>query len=232
MIADNSSSSASATGTGAITLTQSGAVLQIGNNSATGYIANLPISNNNGIVDFARTDSRHVPEFDQRHGRHQSQDGGVITLTGTNTYSGITNTTNATLVAGSTSAFGNGLSALSLGSAGSINLSQFQQRRGFSKRRSRQHHPPWLGHPHDRGRRPDEHLRRRDRKERWLECVRPEHVRPHGRQCLLPGPTTISAGADLLLGFGGSTGSIASSGVSGAGTLEFDLSVANSFAAP
>jgi fibronectin-binding autotransporter adhesin len=102
--ADNPSGSA--TGTGSITIGASG-ILQIGNGGdANGFVpVGLPI-NDNGSIRFFRSDAATFPNT-------ITGTGGVgmfgflsETLTGTNTYSGETESFRGTLIAGSTSAFG------------------------------------------------------------------------------------------------------------------------------
>jgi fibronectin-binding autotransporter adhesin len=122
--ADNSNSADSATGSGTVTIGVGGS-LTIGNDSATGYVANIPIVDN-GTVDFSRTDSISFPNQITGTGAVIVQDGGTITLTGNNTYTGLTNITLATLKAGSSTALGSGTTALSFNfSGGTLDLNGF-----------------------------------------------------------------------------------------------------------
>jgi fibronectin-binding autotransporter adhesin len=121
--ADNTSGSA--TGTGTITIGGGGS-LTIGHFSATGYVADIPIVNN-GILDFYRTDSITFPNQITGAGGVEVQDSGsTITLTGNNTYSGLTAIDMATLNAGSPTALGNGTTAFSISFyGGTLNLNGF-----------------------------------------------------------------------------------------------------------
>jgi fibronectin-binding autotransporter adhesin len=114
--------SGSATGSGTVTINGGGS-LTIGDFTAAGYVANIPIVDN-GIVDFYRTDSITFPNQITGTGGVIVQDSGsTITLTGNNTYSGLTNIDQATLKAGSPTALGNGTTAFSINSnGGTLNL--------------------------------------------------------------------------------------------------------------
>jgi fibronectin-binding autotransporter adhesin len=120
-----SNTTGSATGSGTVTIGVGGS-LTIGDFTASGYVANVPIVDN-GIVDFYRTDSISFPNQITGTGGVEVQDtGSTITLTGNNTYSGLTNISQGTLVAGSATALGNGTSALSISSfGGTLNLNGF-----------------------------------------------------------------------------------------------------------
>jgi fibronectin-binding autotransporter adhesin len=232
-IADNTSGSA--TGNGAVTISGGGNLI-IGNDSATGYIANLAISDN-GLIDFQRTDSITFPNAITGTGGVEAQDGGTITLLGTNTYSGLTNvtggTTGTTLVAGSNSAFGNGMSALSLApgaSTGTINLNNFSNAVGsivgntgtFIHLGSGTLTTGAAGGTNIYG--------GVISGTGGLNVVAPGNVVLTGTNTYT-GPTSIASGGRLELGFGGGTGTIAnSSSVSGAGTLQFDLNNINTYA--
>ena len=117
--------SGSATGSGTVTINVGGS-LTIGDFSAAGYVANIPIVDN-GIVDFYRTDSITFPNQITGTGGVEVQDtGSVITLTGNNTYSGLTAIDQATLMAGSATALGNGTTAFSINYyGGTLNLNGF-----------------------------------------------------------------------------------------------------------
>ena len=227
LIADNTSGSA--TGSGAITITQSGATLEIGNDSATGLIANLPITDN-GLIDFARTDSITFPNAISGTGGIEAQDGGVITLTGANTYSGITNVTGATFIAGSTSAFGNGTSALSLASGGTINLNGYSNTFGSIVGNAGTFIVLGSGTITTGATGGTNIYSGVISGTGGLDVAAPGNVVLAGANTYT-GPTSVASGARLQLGFSdGATGSIAgSSGVSGAGTLEYDLSSSTAF---
>jgi len=183
------------------------------------------------LIDFARTDSITFPNSISGTGGIEAQDGGTITLTGTNTYSGLTNVTGATFIAGSTSAFGNGMSALSLASGGTINLNGFSNTVGsivgnagtFIDLGSGTITTGEAGGTNIYG--------GIISGTGGLDVAAPGNVVLEGANTYT-GPTSIATGARLELGFvDGTTGSIAdSSGVSGGGTLEYDLSNANTFA--
>jgi autotransporter-associated beta strand protein len=220
LIADNTSGSA--TGSGAINITSAGGTLEIGNDSATGYIANRPIGDN-GIIDFARTDSIAFPNSISGTGGIEAQDGGTITLTGTNTYSGITNVTGATFVAGTTSAFGNGTSALSMAFSGTINLNGFSNAVGSIVGNAGTSIILGSGTLTTGAAGGTNIYGGVISGTGGLDVVAPGNVVLTGADTY-SGPTSIASGGRLALGFGGTTGSIAnSSGVSGAGTLQFDL---------
>ena len=122
--ADNTISSSSATGLGTVTINVGGS-LTIGNDSATGYIANIPVVDN-GILGFSRTDVITFPNQITGTGGVEVQDGGTVTLTGNNTYSGLTAIDQATLKAGSSTALGSGTTALSFNYyGGTLNLNGF-----------------------------------------------------------------------------------------------------------
>jgi len=112
-VALNTLPTSSATGTGPITINGGGgSFLSIGNDTASGYIANVPISDN-GVIQFARTDTTTFPNTISGTGSIDVQDGGTVTLTGNNSYTGDTAIDAATLKAGSSTALGSG-TALSL----------------------------------------------------------------------------------------------------------------------
>jgi autotransporter-associated beta strand protein len=107
-VALNTLSTSSATGSGPITINGGGgSFLSIGNDTASGYIANVPISDN-GIIQFARTDTTTFPNQITGTGGIDVQDGGTVTLTGNNSYTGGTAIDMATLKAGSSTALGSG----------------------------------------------------------------------------------------------------------------------------
>jgi fibronectin-binding autotransporter adhesin len=105
-VALNTLPTSSATGSGPITINGGGgSFLSIGNDTASGYIANLPISDN-GVIQFARTDTTTFPNQITGTGSIDVQDGGTVTLTGNNSYTGDTAIDMATLKAGSSTALG------------------------------------------------------------------------------------------------------------------------------
>jgi autotransporter-associated beta strand protein len=106
-VALNTLPTSSATGSGPITINGGGgSFLSIGNDTASGYIANVPISDN-GVIQFARTDTTTFPNQITGTGSIDVQDGGTVTLTGNNSYTGDTAIDAATLKAGSSTALGN-----------------------------------------------------------------------------------------------------------------------------
>jgi autotransporter-associated beta strand protein len=121
-VALNTLSTSSATGSGPITINGGGgSFLSIGNDTASGYLANVGISDN-GVIQFARTDSTTFPNTISGTGSIDVQDGGTVTLTGANSYSGDTAIDLATLKAGSSTALGSG-TALSFNySGGTLDL--------------------------------------------------------------------------------------------------------------
>ncbi len=106
LVALNTLSTSSATGTGPITINGGGgSFLSIGDDTASGYLANVPISDN-GVIQFARTDTTTFPNTISGTGSIDVQDGGTVTLTGNNSYTGDTAIDAATLKAGSSTALG------------------------------------------------------------------------------------------------------------------------------
>jgi autotransporter-associated beta strand protein len=232
-IADNTSGSA--TGTGAVTISGGGTLI-IGNDSTTGFITNLPITDN-GLVDFQRTNAVTFPNAITGTGSVEAQDGGTITLTGTNTYSGFTNVTGGltgtSLVAGSTNAFGNGTSAVSLApgaSTGTLNLNGFNNAIGSVVGNTNTFIVLGSATLTDGAAGGTNIYGGVISGTGGLNVVSPGNVVLTGANTY-SGPTSIASGGRLELGFGGTTGSIAnSSGVSGAGTLQYDLTNATTYA--
>ena len=160
--ADNTSGSA--TGSGTVTINVGGS-LTIGNFSTTGFVANIPIVDN-GLVDFFRTDSISFPNQINGTGGVVVQDSGsTITLTGNNTYSGLTSIDMATLKAGSPTALGNGTTAFSISSfGGTLDLNGFNISVGSitgGKRRQSERYNPRIEYADDRGSPGDHDIRRR-----------------------------------------------------------------------
>lgn len=121
LIADNPSGSA--TGTGNITVDPV-SILQIGNMDTSGSVA-APNITNNGTIELARTDSSTLASNISGTGAISMLGGGNFTLTGNNSYSGPTFIVGGTLTAGSSTAFGNGLTAVEIIAGGTLSLGSF-----------------------------------------------------------------------------------------------------------
>jgi fibronectin-binding autotransporter adhesin len=221
--ADNTNSADSATGTGTVTIGVGGS-LTIGNDSATGYITNIPIVND-GIVDFSRTDSISFPNQITGTGGVIVQDGGTITLTGNNTYTGLTNIDVSTLKAGSSTALGSGITALSFNSSGGtldlngFNLSVGSIEGGGTGTINLGGNTLTIG-----GVTGTTTFNGSIVGTGGITLVGPGPVQQYltNTTNTYTGPTVIGAGATLGLGFSSEEGNIPdTSGVSGAGTLEF-----------
>ncbi len=102
LLADNASGSA--TGTGNITI-DSGGVLQIGNVDTNGAINPTASITDNGSLDFAQTGTLTFPNNISGTGGVTLYEGGTVTLSGTNTYSGSTYLFQGTLADGASNAF-------------------------------------------------------------------------------------------------------------------------------
>jgi len=131
-IANNSSSSAYATGMGGVITIDSGAALLIGQANANGYINPAATIFNSGALQFFRSDGTIgspvvIANNILGTGGVDQNGAGVTELTGNNSYSGPTSVFNGTLQAGSSTAFGggSGKSAVSFPNAGTLALNGF-----------------------------------------------------------------------------------------------------------
>jgi fibronectin-binding autotransporter adhesin len=228
VIADNTAGNA--LGTGMVSI-GGGGTLAMGNDSTTGYIANVPITDN-GTLLFQRTDSTTFPNSISGAGNVEAQDGGTTTLTGTNTYSGLTDANNATLIAGAANAFGSGAGALDLANGGIVNLAGFNNAVGSITGNAGTFIQ--LGS----GTLTDGSIGGLTIYGGVISGVGGLTMSGPGTQALegantYTGPTSVGAGSTLEIGWNSSaTGGVTTSGVSGAGTLEFSLSVPATYSFP
>jgi len=121
-ILDNATGSA--TGTGLIAIA-SGATLQIGNNDANGSVGTGITINDQGTLTFDRTDNPTSDVTITGTGGLSMVGTGNVTLFQNNNYSGPTLIENGQFTAGSTTAFGNGYSNLTILSNGRLNMTGF-----------------------------------------------------------------------------------------------------------
>ncbi len=124
---DNNPLFGSGTGTGPIMIFP-GATLQLGNGGVdtNGIVSPGSSITDNGTVTFARADVFTFPNtFLAGTGGIFMVGHGTLTLSGNNNYSGPTTVQFGTLVAGSSTAFGNGLSALDVVAGGTLVLNTF-----------------------------------------------------------------------------------------------------------
>lgn len=123
LVADNSSGSA--TGSGMVTVDPS-AVLQIGDADTAGSVGAAAITDN-GTIQFARTDPTVFASAISGSGGISELAGGIVTISGNNTYSGATFIAGGGLTAASGTAFGDGLSPLNIIAGGTLNLGAFAE---------------------------------------------------------------------------------------------------------
>ena len=109
--------------TGPITIAQG--TVQVGDGSTTGVTIGTGAIANSGQLVFNQPDSWTISNNISGTGTLEQKGAGIITLTGTNTYSGVTTITSGTLQAGTTSPLGSTASGTTIANGATLDINNF-----------------------------------------------------------------------------------------------------------